>query len=372
MREPELKPGHNFKGIIYLLVIIITLGLIVMYSASLTPVVRSSNLDFSDYLGKQLFNIAVGLIAMFVIALVPFHKHLQWAPFYLIAEIFLLLAVFLFPSTGGAFRWIPLGFFNLQPSELAKIVLILFLPSFFRKHSFSDRKTGFFDAFLIPFGWICLLGVLIALEPDLSTSVIVFLLGFLIMFVAGLRKFYLFLVVGLVVVAVVLAFQLEILRPYQLDRVRSFFSLFSSGEAQGQIQVSMDAIASGGLMGEGLALGEVKYSLPVKFTDFIFAIFGEELGFIGMAFLLILYYLFGRNLIHAALVGIESPEGKLVLIGYAFLVLLQVVINVGVVLGILPPTGITLPFVSYGGSSMIAFLSGFGLVLSVLHHRETT
>jgi cell division protein FtsW len=167
-----------------------------------------------------------------------------------------------------------------------------------------------------------------------------------------------------------MAFQFELINPYQLQRIQDFLGLVQEGEAQGQVDVSLKAISSGGLLGEGLGLGSYKYVIPVQFTDFIFAILGEELGFFGMAVLLLLYYFMCRNMINAAISGVDHQAARVIIVGYSYLILLQVVINVGVVFGLLPPTGVTLPFVSYGGSSMISFLMGFGFVLSALNYKE--
>lgn len=151
----------------------------------------------------------------------------------------------------------------------------------------------------------------------------------------------------------------------------SYLGIVTEGEAQGQVDIGLQAISSGGLFGEGLGMGNFKYLVPIQFTDFIFAILGEELGFVGMALLLTLYYLLCKFLVDAAVNAIENGAARLVVVGYAFLIMLQVVVNVGVVTGLLPPTGVTLPFVSYGGSSIIAFLSGFGFVISALNSNES-
>jgi cell division protein FtsW len=152
-----------------------------------------------------------------------------------------------------------------------------------------------------------------------------------------------------------------------MERIQSFLGLSQEITSEGQVDVSLQAISSGGLLGEGLGMGNYKYIIPVQFTDFIFAILGEELGFVGMAIFLFLYYFMCRNLIKAAINGIYNNAAKVFIVAFAYLIMLQVVINVGVVFGLLPPTGVTLPFVSYGGSSMMAFLGGFGFFLSALN-----
>lgn len=375
-KSPEEKGKQagkpNFKGIAYLLAIIIVLGLIVMYSASYIVVYRWPGYDFSYYFNKQLINIIIGLVCMVVVAIIPLKKHIEFAPFYMIGIIFLLMAVFIFPSKGGSNRWIDLKIYDLQPSELAKLVLIVFFASYFFKNTDENqKKKGFLERFFIPMGWLLLITALIALEPDLSTSIIVFLLGMMILFICGMKYSHIIIIAVMIGLSLFLVLKFEILEPYQLNRIKQFLGFINDGEAQGQVNIGLNAISSGGILGEGLALGDYKYLLPVQFTDFVFAILGEELGFVGMAFLLVLYYLLSRSLIHAAVKGVKNDAGKVIVIGYAYLILLQVVINVGVVLGMLPPTGVTLPFVSYGGSSMLALLGGFGLVISALINDES-
>lgn len=360
----------NIKGITFLLALVMVLGLIVMYSASYIVIYRWPGVDYTYYFNRQLIHIILGMVFMFVAALIPFKRHMQWAPAYMIVAVVLLLAVFLFPSKGGSHRWIPLGNFDIQPSEFAKIILILFLSAYLAKRKDSEHRSPLED-FVIPVGWVFLISGLVLAEPDLSSSLILFMVGMLILFVSGIsKKYFFFLAIGMAC-AFFLLVQSDLLKGYQLQRLQDFAG-FLRGEAQEQVDIGMRAISSGGLLGEGLAMGDYKYLLPVQFTDFIFAILGEELGFVGMALMLVLYYLLARSMIRCALHAVRNLAGKLVIVGYAYLILMQVVINVGVVLGIIPPTGITLPLVSYGGSSMLAFLGGFGLVLSVITHTEDT
>ncbi len=365
-----MKSQPNIKGIAFLLALVMVLGLIVMYSASYIIMYRWPGADYSYYFNRQLAHIVIGLVLMFLAALIPFRTHMRLAPIYMIIVVGLLLVVFFFPSKGGSHRWIPLGIFDMQPSEFAKMILILFLSTYLAKRKDVGQRSVVED-FLIPAGWVFLITGLVLVEPDLSSSLILFVVGMLILFVSGLsKKYFVFLGIGLFCSFFAIV-QLDLLKGYQLQRFEDFAG-FLRGEAQPQVDIGMRAISAGGLLGEGLAMGEYKYLLPVQFTDFIFATLGEELGFVGMALMLMLYYLLARSLIRCALFAVQNLAGKLLIVGYAYLLLLQVVINVGVVLGILPPTGITLPFVSYGGSSMLAFLTGFGLVLSVITHSEQT
>lgn len=367
LKKPELQKV-NYKGIIYLLSLIMVIGIVVLYSSSYIIYYKYPEMDFDYYLIRQMINIIIGLVFMFIIALIPFQKHMQMAPFYMVGVVFLLLAVFIFPAQGGSSRWIDFGVMNLQPSEMAKIVLILFLASYFFRDN-ENRQNGILEQLMIPLGWIIMITLLIAVEPDLSSSMIVFLIGLIVLYISGLKFSYFVFIMIMCIIGVVMLFQLDLLKPYQMERIQSFLGLSQEITSEGQVDVSLQAISSGGLLGEGLGMGNYKYIIPVQFTDFIFAILGEELGFVGMAIFLFLYYFMCRNLIKAAINGIYNNAAKVFIVAFAYLIMLQVVINVGVVFGLLPPTGVTLPFVSYGGSSMMAFLGGFGFFLSALNEN---
>ncbi len=358
----------NYKGIIYLLSLIMVIGIVVLYSSSYIVYYKYPEMDFDYYLIRQIVNIIIGLIFMFIVAIIPFSKHVKLAPAYLIGTVFLLLGVFIFPAQGGSNRWIDFGLMNLQPSEFAKIFLILFLSSYFFRED-ETRQPGIVEQLVIPLGWIIMITVLVAVEPDLSSSLIIFLLGLIVLYISGIKFSYFVLILIMISIGIVFLFQFDLLKPYQMYRIKSFLGIISEGAAEGQVDVSIQAISSGGLLGEGLGLGNYKYIIPVQFTDFIFAILGEELGFVGMAVFLFLYYFMCKNIITAAIMGIQKQASRVFIVGYAYLIMMQVVINVGVVFGLLPPTGVTLPFVSYGGSSMMAFLGGFGFVISALNER---
>jgi len=246
---------------------------------------------------------------------------------------------------------------------------MLFLSSYFFRDD-ENRHKGILEQLLIPLGWIVMITLLIAVEPDLSSALIIFLIGLIVLYISGLKFSYFILITILCVLGIIMLFQFDLLKPYQMERIKSFLGMSQEIASEGQVDVSLQAISSGGFLGEGLGMGNYKYIIPVQFTDFIFAILGEELGFVGMAVFLFLYYFMCRNLIKAAIIGINNIAAKVFIVGYAFLIMLQVVINVGVVFGLLPPTGVTLPFVSYGGSSMMAFLSGFGFFLSAINEKS--
>src|SRR6056297_2649151 len=145
------------------------IGIVVLYSSSYVVYYKYPDMDFDYYLIRQMVNIILGLVFMFIIAMIPFSKHIKLAPFYMVGIIFLLLAVFIFPTQGGSSRWIDFGVMNLQPSELAKIFLMLFLASYFFRED-ENRHQGILEQLLIPLGWIVMITLLIATEPDLSSA----------------------------------------------------------------------------------------------------------------------------------------------------------------------------------------------------------
>ncbi|HAA85189.1 MAG TPA: cell cycle protein [Kosmotogaceae bacterium] len=348
--------------------VFLAFGFVFIYSAGISMEARNPYLSASDFLFKQLVAFALGLAGALVIVYFGGSRHFKYVfSIYYPAIILLLGAVFLFPERGGSRRWIDLGFFNLQVSEFAKIVLILLLAKYFA--DLREKKQTIVRAVIIPFLLAIPLIGLVFIQPDLSTAGILLVLTLMMMLIGGVKISYLVAVISLMVVLVVVGFVYELIEPYQLERITAFFSSFG-GEEHEQISYSLMALSSGGLTGTGLGLGVVKYYIPVSYSDFIFAVIGEELGLIGIIILLIAYIGFGRELILAGIRGAKSVEGKLFISGFALYVLLQASVNIAVNLGLFPPTGVTLPFISYGGSSLLSLMIGFGLVFSILSDKE--
>ena len=350
--------------------VFLAFGLVFIYSAGISVEARNPAITAAGFLQKQLVALMLGLIAALVIVYFKGSNHFKYSMgIYYPMIITLLAVVLLVPSTGGAKRWINLRVFNLQASEFAKIFLILFLARLFGNLT-EEKKKSFFSTVIMPFAIAFPIIALVLIEPDLSTSGILVMITLVMMIIGGTKPGYIFLVLVSLVAVAVMAYFGGFIKPYQLSRITSFIqSLSGNGGGHEQVSYSLMAISSGGVFGQGLGLGTVKYYLPVNYSDFIFATIGEELGLTGLIVLMLAYIGFVRTLIIAGIKGAASQEGKLYICGFALYILIQSTMNIAVNLGLFPPTGVTLPFVSYGGSSLISLLVGFGLVFSLLVER---
>jgi cell division protein FtsW len=348
---------------------IVGFGIVMVYSASIT----SWPTEFERiYLSRQLAALAVGISLAGVCACTSPRFWRRAAPF-LMAITIALLAVVLLPKIGtrvnGARRWLRYGGFQFQPSELAKLTLVLYL----------SRQAEFFGAKPEPatpgrrFGWrkfalllapIAIAAGLVLMEPDLGTAVFLTLIGTMTLFVAGLPTRY-FLIAG--TAAVPTAGLMALLRPYQMRRVTGFLAVWSDwSQVPYQLDQSLVSMGSGGLFGVGLGKGWQKLSfLPEANTDFVFSVVGEELGLVGTMGLLLLFaalYWAGLRAIHEIRHDRFASTAGFVLLTQ---LMLQALANMAVVTALIPPKGIPLPLVSYGGSALVMSLGCLGIVCSL-------
>ena len=289
--------------------------------------------------------------------------------FYLIVLILLFAVEFYGITASGSKRWINLLFINLQPSELMKVALIIFLAKYYNKiplEYVSNIKYIF-----LPFFAIIIPVFLVAAQPDLGTSILIAIGGFAVVWLAGFRiKFFLY---SFLVLMCLLPIGISFLKPYQKSRILTFFDPERDPLGAGyQIIQSKIAVGSGGIFGKGFLQGSQSYLdyLPEKHTDFIFTLFSEEFGFLGSLSLLLIYALIIRKIIQ---IGNEAKNNfaKLYCYGFAAAFFSYVAINMSMVLGLLPIVGAPLPIMSYGGSSMLAMMIGLGFVMSCKIYRET-
>lgn len=349
--------------------ILLSFGFAFIYSAGIPMEMKLIGFDATDNVLRQIFSLILGALAAIFIILLRGTTHLKLSfKLYYPLILVLLAAVFLFPSRGGSYRWIDLGFINFQPSELAKVIIILLMARYYGNLK-DDYKGSFVRTILLPGLFILPMIGLVAIETDLSTALVLLIITFMMMVLGEAKFLYLFMIVALVVVVFVVAVFGGFLEEYQVERLLSFVSGFT-GEAHEQVELSISAFPSGGLLGTGPSKGIIKYSLPVTYSDFIFATIGEELGLIGVFILMFAYIGLTRTLIVIATKKCKSKESKLYIVGFSLFILLQAAIHIAVNLGLFPPTGITLPFVSYGGSSVISLTIGFGFVFSILFEKE--
>lgn len=349
-----------------IILVLLTIGAIMMFSASYAFSYYNND-DSYFYLFRQLIFIVVGLVAMIIMSFFNYNKLHKFAPIILgIAYIALILVLF-FPDENGIKRWIPMGMFNLQPSEIAKFAVILFFAHWASKY-YNKMQIARYSVLpgVIVFGTIA---VLMILEPHYSGIVIIAILTVLMLYIGGMKTKYLVIGFGLMVGLVLILAATGALT-YAMSRLDGWgqaleYTNEDMWQATWQTRNSLYAIGSGGLWGLGLGQSRQKFLyLPEPQNDFIFAIVVEELGLIGAVMILLIFALLVWRGITLSLRS-KDRFGKLLGIGLTSQIGVQVVLNILVITDWLPNTGISLPFFSYGGSSLIMLLAQMGIILSI-------
>ena len=338
-------------------------GLVMVYSAGSALAVQRHS-DGAYFFKAQLLHVTAGIVVMGILALVDYRRLARFTYPVLLGVLAALLFV-LIPGVGheagGAVRWLRLGPFSLQPAEMAKLALVLYLAYSLSRH--QEQIKSFSRGLLPHLGVTFLLILPVAAEPDLGMSVILFCLACLMLFVAGARLSYL---LGLLAMASPLVWVMVVHYPWRLKRILAFLDPWQdAGGAGFQIIHSFYALGSGGLWGAGLSAGKQKlFYLPEPHTDFIFSVLGEELGLWGVMLVLSLFLLL---VIRGVKIALEARElfGTYLAMGSTLIIGLQAFINAGVVMGLLPTKGLTMPFISYGGSSLLVNFACVGILLSV-------
>jgi cell division protein FtsW len=349
--------------------LLLTVGMIMVYSASSVWATYKMNGDSFFFVKRQLLFAGLGIVAMFFIMNVDYWVWRKHAKIILLC-CFILLILVLIPGVGlvrgGARSWIGVGAFSIQPSEFMKFAMILFIAKYLGEN--QKKITSFKQGLLPSLSLIFFAFGLIMLQPDLGTGTVMVGTCIIIIFVAGARVMH-FAVLGAIGVAGFVA--LIISAPYRMKRITSFLDPWSDALGSGfQIIQSLLAIGPGGLFGVGLGESRQKFLyLPEPQTDFIFAILAEELGFIGGTFVLLLFSVLLWRGIRIAL-GAPDLYGTFLAVGIIAMIAIQVMINIGVVTGLMPVTGITLPFLSYGGSSLTLMLVAVGVLLNISKHSR--
>ncbi|WP_072887664.1 stage V sporulation protein E [Ornithinibacillus halophilus] len=351
-----------------IIILLLIIGIVMVYSSSFVWA-EYKYADSFYFLKRQLLFAGAGVVAMFFIMFIPYTTWARYAKVILFSCFFLLIIV-LIPgigmTRGGAQSWIGVGAFSIQPSEFMKLGLIIFLSLYLSSNQkyITSLKKGFFPTLLLVFTAFGL----IMLQPDLGTGMVLVLTCMIMIFVAGARisHFVSLGVFGLIGFALLI-----ISAPYRISRITAFLNPWEDPLGDGfQIIQSLYAIGPGGLLGVGLGESLQKYFyLPEPQTDFIFAILGEELGFLGGSFLIVLFaLLFWRGI----RVALEAPDlfGRFLALGIVSMLTIQVMINISVVIGLIPVTGITLPFLSYGGSSLTLTLCSVGILLNISRYTK--
>ncbi|MCU0678532.1 MAG: putative lipid II flippase FtsW [Candidatus Pacebacteria bacterium] len=365
-RTPAKSIDKVLTGLVVLLV---GFGFLIFSSASLGLLARDGASFGSVASSQFLFGIVGGSLALFAFSSLHY-RHLRRYAFYIfLATVALTLAVFipgLGMTHGGATRWISIGGFTLQPAELLKIGFVIYIATWLSgmKDIITDPLRG-----TLPFvGIVGVVAVVMLLQPDTDTFLIMGTAGLAMFIVAGGR----WRDVGVMLIAGVLALAIiAMARPYVMDRLTTFLSPEDDPLGSGyQIQQSLIAVGSGGVTGRGFGQSIQKFEyLPEPIGDSIFAVYAEEFGFIGSSFLILLYLAFTFR---GYKVAAQSPDlfGTLLVVGFMTIIVCQAFLNIGAMLGVAPLSGLPLPFISHGGTALLATLAMVGIVLNVSKYRE--
>jgi len=349
---------HLDHVLLFGLIALTITGLFILYSAS------NENLHMVISQGVRFL---LGFIVLFIFAQISPRKYYQWAPYVFVFMIILLLGVLVLGHiTKGAQRWINIGLFRFQPSEIMKIVTPLILARYLHDQVLPPK----FKTIMIACILVLVPVILTFVQPDLGTAIVIALAGFSVLFLAGLswRIITSFFSLGLLSMPVLWHF----MKVYQKARLLTFFNPARDPLGSGyHIIQSKIAIGSGGLFGKGWLMGTQSHLqfLPAHATDFIFAVNGEELGLIGCTFLLMLLTLiFARGLYIST--QASDTFSRLFAGSIALTFFISFFINIGMVMGILPVVGTPLPLISYGGTSIITLMASFGMLMSIYTHRN--
>ncbi|HKL01207.1 MAG TPA: putative lipid II flippase FtsW [Desulfotignum sp.] len=358
-----VHPVFREKALLFPALILCCIGIVMVYSASSAISMQAHDTLF-HYMQRQLLFFGISLCVLFVAASFP-HRLFKHLAYIILIVSFGLLAAVLVPDlgirAGGASRWLDLGVLRFQPAEFAKLALILFLAYSLSKKQpmIKDFSVGFVPHALI-FG---IFSLLIIFQPDFGTIVVLGMICWGMMFVAGVKILHLLCPLPLLIpIVYFLVYKVE----YRLARILTFLNPWEDPFNAGyQITHSLKAFGSGGLFGQGIGLGMQKlHYLPEPHTDFIFSIIGEELGLTGVLAILGLYGIIlvrGCNIAKTA----DTRFGAIAAAGLTLYLGLQVIINTGVALSVFPTKGLTLPFISYGGTSLVINMAAMGILMNI-------
>jgi rod shape determining protein RodA len=349
--------------LLFCIILLSVISLFVMYSTDGGEILFHTK---SHFIKLLIFFPLMLLVSFFNIKF----WHVMSYFFYVIIILLLIWVSIYGIKASGSQRWINLYFIVLQPSELMKIGVIMCLAKYFHRQKIDNINS--FINITIALTIIIIPIILVLSQPDLGTSILIALSGLIILWLGGVRVKYFF--ISFVTFLISLPFIISFLKPYQKLRILTFLDPDRDPLGAGyQIIQSKIAIGSGGFSGKGFLKGTQSYLefLPEKHTDFIFTLFSEEFGFLGSIFLLIIYIVIIMRIIRIGVIS-RSNFAKLFCFGFAFAIFIYIVVNLSMVLGLLPIVGSPLPIMSYGGSSMLATMIGFGIVLSAkINHKQT-
>lgn len=351
------KSIHVDTPLLGLLLAIIAFGMLILYSAC--------NENMAIVL-RQTMRLSFAMGIMMLFAMVPPHKYKMWTPWIYTVGLVLLIAVMAMGKIGkGAQRWLDLGLFRFQPSEIMKLAVPMILAWYFDRQPLPIK----WQSLLLGALMIFIPAVLITKQPDLGTAIMVMAAGLSVIFLAGISLYILLGLIATIALSVPLVW--HIMHDYQRQRIFTLFNPEHDPLGAGyHIIQSKIAIGSGGAFGKGWLAGSQSHLnfLPEHATDFIFAVSGEEFGFVGSSILIVLYILVSLRGLYIAKQA-QTSYTRLLAASLTITFFLSAFVNIGMVMGILPVVGIPLPLISYGGTAMVTFLAGFGILMSISSHR---
>jgi len=365
MNRRQSKPVYRFTAkalhldfpLLGLLLVLIGFGLLILYSAS------NANMSM---IFRQSMRLIIATLIMIVLGYIPPHKYKLWTPWIYGIGLALLLAVMLMGKIGkGAQRWLELGLFRFQPSEIMKLAVPMMAAWYFDRQAHPSNLKSLIIAALI----ICVPALLIAKQPDLGTAIMVASAGLCVVFLAGIRFKTILKILFLIGLTIPVVW--HVMHDYQKQRIYTLLDPEQDPLGSGyHIIQSKIAIGSGGLIGKGWLEGSQSHLnfLPEHATDFIFAVSGEEFGFAGGFAIIALIVMISLRSLNIAS-NAQTTFTRLLGASLAMSFFLSGFVNIGMVMGIIPVVGIPLPLVSYGGTAMVTFLASFGILMSISSHR---
>ena len=377
MRHLDIITKRYDQLLLIFIILLCVMGTVMLYSASSSlSLNETGGITDTIFLRSHLKRLILGMLIMFIFIFLDYRKLKSIAPYLMFASILLLLAtkiIYLYKGINFPARWLNLGLFSVQTSDIARFSLILYLSYYLDKK--RDTIKDFYKGFIPPI--ILMAGLLftIIIQPDFSTAVVIGLIGFSMLFIGGAKLTHIF-TTG--VVSIVIMIPIMLMRSYRMKRIiywlGSVFGVNNTADQEVigyQAQQSLISLGNGGFWGLGLGNSlEKNLFLPTPHTDFIFAIIGEELGLLGAIFILSLFlFIFQRGIKIAK--ETTDPFGVMLAFGLSFSIIIYAFINIAVVTGIFPVTGLPMPLVSHGGSSLVINLACIGILLNISQAKRS-
>jgi len=363
MREPKVKMGSIDFVLFTTIMTLLAIGVVMVFSASSYYAMHSpkTNYDTFYFLKKQGLWAFISITGMFITIKLDYHRLKKLILPVMLITIVLLIIVLFCPAVNGATRWIPLGFASIQPSEIAKYVVVLYMAKSIENKGENIKS---FCYGVLPYFMVSgFYAGMVLLEKNLSIAAVIMIVTIIMVFVGGVKGKHIVALIGSVGLLGVFFILVE---PYRLKRLMSFRNPWADARGDGyQLIQSLLALGSGGIWGMSLGQSRQKcYYIPEPHNDFIFSVIGEELGLIGCTLIIIVFLIFIWRGIRIA-INAKDTFGTLLAIGITAVIAIQAIINIAVVTGSMPVTGVPLPFISYGGSSLLINMVAMGVLLNI-------